>query len=622
MSDDPSPSVNDEIFECLNPDSPTSFFLFAGAGSGKTRSLVEVLEKFKEQHVDRLRRRGQRVAIITYTNAACDEIKSRLGFDAAFHVSTIHSFSWELIKPYTQDIKNWLTASLEEELADLAAKQAKTKNTTTKTYRDRDAKIESKTRRLESLNSVRKFSYNPNGENTGRDSLNHSEVIAITADSLLSRSLMQSILVRKYPILLIDESQDTKKELIDAFFAVQEQKADHFTLGMFGDTMQRIYSDGKKDLGENIPESWKQPAKRINYRCPKRVIRLINKIRMGADGQQQEAGKDTDGFVRLFIIDSNVPADKKQLELKASAIMAEVCGDPDWNDAASLKVLTLEHHMAASRSGFAGFYNALYSVDKLKTGLLDGTLSGVTLFSNQVLPLIKAKVSGNDFSAASIVKKYSPLFNKDALKASKTPVNQIRESAEAVQRLYALWGDGKDPSLGVILQEVQRSGLFSVPDVLFPIAERYGEEVETGDEAGRDMVIAAWENALQSSFSQFQKYVDYISDESQFGTHQGIKGLEFPCVMVILDDEEARGFMFSYEKLFGAKSPTDTDVKNKAEGKETSIDRSRRLFYVTCSRAEESLAVVAYTNDPDKVKEHAVAQDWFSEDEIVILPQG
>ncbi len=101
MSDQTPNSVNDEIFECLDLDSPKSFFLFAGAGSGKTRSLVDVLEKFKKENVDRLRKRGQRVAIITYTNAARDEIRARLDFDSSFHVATIHSFTWELIRPYT-----------------------------------------------------------------------------------------------------------------------------------------------------------------------------------------------------------------------------------------------------------------------------------------------------------------------------------------------------------------------------------------------------------------------------------------------------------------------------------------------------------------------------------------
>ena len=66
-----------------------------------------------------------------------------------------------------------------------------------------------------------------------------------------------------------------------------------------------------------------------------------------------------------------------------------------------------------------------------------------------------------------------------------------------------------------------------------------------------------------------------------------VKGLEFPRVMVIIDDSEAKGFMFSYEKLFGVKNKTQTDKKNEIEGKDTSIFRTKRLFYVACSRAEE-----------------------------------
>lgn len=102
-------------------------------------------------------------------------------------------------------------------------------------------------------------------------------------------------------------------------------------------------------------------------------------------------------------------------------------------------------------------------------------------------------------------------------------------------------------------------------------------------------------------------------------THQGVKGLEFPRVMVVIDDSEARGFLFSYEKLFGAKAKSDTDKKNEAEGKETTIDRTRRLFYVTCSRAEEALAVAAYSDNPAAVRDTAIRQGWFDSDEVEIL---
>ena len=252
-------SVDEEIYNCLNLDNPQSFFLFAGAGSGKTRSLVEVLKRFRTENIARLRRNAQKVAIITYTNAACDEIKSRIEFDSAFHVSTIHSFAWELINPYINDIRSWLKNSLKKDIAELNEKQSKAKNQNTKTYIDRDSKIESKTKRLLGLPSIRKFTYNPNGDNSSHDSLSHSEVINIAADFIQNKPLMQSILVRKYPILLIDESQDTKKELVDAFFEVQKKQSKCFTLGMFGDTMQRIYTDGKTDLGQNIPDTWAKP---------------------------------------------------------------------------------------------------------------------------------------------------------------------------------------------------------------------------------------------------------------------------------------------------------------------------------------------------------------------------
>lgn len=617
-------TVDDEIYQCLDLSSPRSFFLFAGAGSGKTRSLVEVLKRFRESNVQQLRRNGEKVAVITYTNAACDEINRRLDFDAAFDVSTIHSFSWELIKHYTNDIREWLRTLLREDISVLEEEQRRGR-AGTKAAEDRPRKIASKRKRLEALDQIKKFTYNPNGDNPTRDSLSHSEVIDLAADFLLNRPLMQKVLVRKYPILLIDESQDTKKELIDALFCVQKAQEKIFSLGLFGDTMQRIYADGKPGLEKIIPDSWRKPAKTINYRCPKRVITLINKFRVSVDGQTQVVKKQDEGIVRLFIVDTNSRVDKQSCENAIRENMAEIAADPEWRGARDrVKILTLEHHMAAERGGFSEFFDPLYSADKLKTGLLDGSLAGASFFAKQVLPLIKSVQDGNSFSVCRIVEKYSPLLNKKKFKNSTNPQDVLQKANEAVLSLYSLWNEGLDPVLIDILKEVHRSGLFQIPESLLPIAAREGvvHVVEHAEDTDTDKVIDAWDEALKSSFSQFEEYVRYISEESSFGTHQGIKGLEFPRVMVILDDEDARGFMFSYDKLFGAKEPTATDQKNESEGRETSADRTRRLFYVTCSRAESSLAIVAYTKEPEKVKEHAVAQEWFKENEIVCGVDG
>lgn len=66
--------------------------------------------------------------------------------------------------------------------------------------------------------------------------------------------------------------------------------------------------------------------------------------------------------------------------------------------------------------------------------------------------------------------------------------------------------------------------------------------------------IEIWSDLRNIPFSQITKYYSYIKGESSFDTHQGVKGLEFPRVMVILDDKSAVGRLFSYEKLFALRN--------------------------------------------------------------------
>jgi DNA helicase-2/ATP-dependent DNA helicase PcrA len=617
--------VDDEILTHLNLDETKSFFLFAGAGSGKTRSLVNALVNVRQKSGRRLRLNSQRIAVITYTNAACDEIKRRIDYDPLFSVSTIHSFVWDLINSYHTDIKQWLQIDLKAKIADLEDKQSKGRSGT-KAAMDRENIIKAKTNRLENLGKIKRFTYNPNGENTSRDSLNHSEVINIGADFLTNKPLMQNILTRKFPIMLIDESQDANKLLMDAFFIVQKEHSSHFTLGLFGDMMQRIYADGKIDLGENLPDDWAKPAKIMNHRCPHRIMKLINKIRFDVDGQKQKGRKDKlEGVVRLFILPANT-TDKTENNIAQK--MSEITGDAKWiGDDSDVKILTLEHHMAARRMGFIELFEPLYRVERFKTGLLDGTLPGLRFFTQLILPLVKAKQNGDEFGVARIVRQSSPYLSKDSLKSNDDQLGIIQKARDSVNKLMSLWDNGNSPRSIDILQNVAQTGLFVVPESLIPIANRTDEEQElaessdtNGSEEGEDKNIElnAWDKALVTSFEQIVSYDEYVSDRAIFGTHQGIKGLEFPRVMVIMDDSEARGFMFSFEKLLGAKSPTPTDLKNVQEGKETSFDRTRRLFYVTCSRAENSLAIVAYTENPDEVKKFVLSKDWFKEDEIIL----
>jgi DNA helicase-2/ATP-dependent DNA helicase PcrA len=623
-SDTQTKDLSDVMDNCLNLKNPKSFFLFAGAGSGKTRALVEAMQIFRQKYGQEFRLSAQKVAVITYTNAACDEIKHRIDYDSIFAVSTIHSFAWKLIQSHHNDIREWLSHNLEMEINALEEQQQRGR-AGTKAAADRAVQIESKQRRRDRLDTIKYFTYNPNGENIGKNSLNHAEVIGIATDFLADKPLMQRILIRKYPVLLIDESQDTQKDLVNVFFAVQTKYSREFCFALFGDTMQRIYSDGKTGLAEAVPDEWSKPAITINYRCPKRIVRLINTIRTDADDHKQEPRDDApEGFVRLFLVQDDDGVNKTAVEAEIANKMAEITSDDQWlGDNQEIKTLTLEHHMAARRGGFNDFFEPLYQVSKFKTGLLDGTLSGISFFSQQVLPLVKSLQTKNEFAVAQIVKKYSPLVTTDALKTSESPLGEIRKSDAAVKSLFSLWDDDHDPSLIDCLKAIAASGLFTIPDIFAPIVSR-GDSVEDDNEpddsaetSDNDPNIDAWDKSLSVPFSQLESYVQYISDKSQFGTHQGIKGLQFPRVMVVLDDNEARGFMFSYDKLFGARVLTSTDQQNIQEGRETSIDRTRRLFYVICSRAQSSLAVVVYTKEKQKIVDHLHNLEWFDDNEII-----
>ena len=116
-------NVDEEIYTYVTDTPPKSFLLFAGAGSGKTRTLVNILQKIKNNHKEKLLKNNQKVAVITFTNAACEEIKHRLQYDSTFYISTIHSFAWELIKPFTKDIKIFLQEKLKNDISNLKYKQ-------------------------------------------------------------------------------------------------------------------------------------------------------------------------------------------------------------------------------------------------------------------------------------------------------------------------------------------------------------------------------------------------------------------------------------------------------------------------------------------------------------------
>lgn len=612
MANNKDLQVDETLEKCILSTPRKSFFLFAGAGSGKTHSLVLLLKKIRDSIGKDLLVQGKNVAVITFTNAATDEIVNRLDYSLVFHISTIHSFVWDAIKYYQADIKHLYCQYIQEDIQKLYEKQEKAKSKKTKTYQSNAEKIEHLKEKLGKAKAIEKFVYNPNGSNAEYNALNHAEVIKISAQMIMDNIMLQRIIAQRYPILLIDESQDTKKELVDAFFKIQENFSDIFTLGLLGDQKQRIYTDGKENMVNIIPSEWEQPVKRMNYRCAKRIVKLANTIGKDLDIYAEQNPKEdaADGLVRLFIVQQQNEIDKDDIEQTIMDIMCNQTHDAKWSGAdADVKTLTLEHMMAARRLGFAQFFGPLSKVDKYQMAFLQGKVSELDFFTKEVLPIADS-INGDGRNALEILKAYSPLLSKQNTEKPYELYLRCRDDSQKVANIV-----NGNHSIRDVVKVVCNSQLLPVPEVLRQASILSTTDVN--DEWEED--LQAWVMVMDLPINMVRGYDDYVNQRTRFDTHQGVKGLEFDRVMVIIDDSEAKGFMFSYDKLFGVKELTEIDKKHIEAGEESSVDRTQRLFYVTCTRAKESLAIVMYTSDSEKVKNQTISKGWFSEQEIVLL---
>ena len=111
----PDTDADIKLRECLEAAQPVSFVMVAGAGSGKTTSLIKALDYIGKTRGASLRRKGQKIACITYTEVAEREIWADIGEESIFHVSTIHSFLWTIVRPFQKDIVRWVEGRLKSQ---------------------------------------------------------------------------------------------------------------------------------------------------------------------------------------------------------------------------------------------------------------------------------------------------------------------------------------------------------------------------------------------------------------------------------------------------------------------------------------------------------------------------
>jgi DNA helicase-2/ATP-dependent DNA helicase PcrA len=627
-----------ELYGCLNALPPRSFLMVAGAGSGKTTSLIKGLTDILNKHGEKLKLRRQKVACITYTEIAAEEIWADVGNNPLVHVATIHSFLWSLVRSFQSDIKAWVATRIDEKLVELRETAATFGPRVQQRTRDKNqSDIVRYEQQKTQIGGVRSFTYG-----TGSDYVNgvlgHDDVINMVPQFIVERPLMRSLLVQQYPFLFVDESQDTMENVVMALKLVDDELGDRFCLGFFGDPMQRIYMTG---IG-TIPTGpdWMNITKPENFRCPASVLNVANAIRRDGDGLVQTRGRmvgpedalvSVPGSAHIFILPTDERRDQRIEQVREWASRKN--DDPAWKADESVKLLVIVHRMAAKRLGFGDLYAALNdkAPDRFKNGFLDGTAWPVRPFNNFVLPFVSASKNGSEFEAMQVLRSQSPLLARDNLKGVNV-AERLCELRRITETLQQMMEPGSTATNADVLRHIHTSGVIVLdPRILsyLNLPAPNGAEEDDNTQADEDdsaelaKEVSAMDAFLACPASQFWGYYKYVNDDSPFSTQQGIKGAEFDRVLVVLDDDEGTHVQFSYDKYLGIKPLSAKEEANRRDGNETTVERTRRLFYVCCTRAMKDLIIVLFTADVVAAQRQVTALGLFPadamhlEDEIV-----
>ncbi len=620
----PDTQADIDLRNCLENVPPRSFIMKAGAGSGKTTSLIKGLSSAIRIHGEKLKKSRQRIACITYTEVAAGEIWRDVGSNPLVHVSTIHSFMWLLAKPFQNDIRVWVSARIAEKIEALEQKQATYGPKVQQRTKDKDIRdLARLSRHSGRIAAVKGFRYGT-GSDYVKGILGHDDILRLVPYLIAERPLFRSLLARQFPFVFVDESQDTTTEVIEALKTVEREPGVTLCLGFFGDPMQRIYATGT-GLVEAEP-NWDDIPKPENFRCSTKVLNLANAIRRDGDDLVQVPGQrlgpegirpTPEGSAHLFILPADDTRDANLARVRDW--MAARTGDSRWQlgdgDQEQVKLLVIVHQMAAKRLGFGELYTALNSKAPaaFKDGFLDGSAWPLSPCVKFLIPIAIAHTDGRQLEVMRLIREYSPLLEKDTLAGAN-----VAERLKTLRELVASIAEGitgnSNVTIGDLLKQVYAAGLLIFDPLLAsyldpeaappaqPAEEGDNDDDQEDDESDKEM--ASMDAFLACPAIQLLAYQTYISERSPFWTQQGIKGAEFDRVLVVLDDAESTHFQFSYEKYLGLKALSDADRKHLDAGEETTVDRTRRLFYVCCTRALKDLAVVLFTADPEQAEAH------------------
>ena len=590
--------------------------MIAGAGSGKTTSLVMALEYLRENDAAWLLQNGQKVVCITYTKRAAEVISSRLRHDDLYTVATLHGFLWNEINRFNYD----MLEALRDYVIPMHIESARERDTgkQTKSAIEARAKIDRLNEELATLDTVQSFNYDDGSfSDYSNGQLSHDDVIDIAGYLLAERPLLRRVLSHKYPFIFVDEAQDTFLEIVKGLNLMCG--SDGLPLvGYFGDPMQQIYDNRVGDFAGQLGAV--QITKKENYRCSISVINLLNAFRQ--DVKQVPAGDNANivGSVRMILVRADEPESRsgnRKIYSEEQLQRALNCFDIalaywGWNDGRKMKQLFLVRQMIARRLGFLGLHRLFtgpFASSRAKEEYEEGTHFLLKSFIEIIWPLVRAHRNCNHRLLVDILRDNSPAFEINGVNRERSLQEMIDLAEEVTQSLSDLWDKA---TLREILVYCQKNDLVKLPSRLVghigrePRAEEYDKDKDVEDKS--DWLC---DQFFSMDTRELQGYCEFIEDNTVYSTQHGVKGEEYQNVLIIFDDVEAAWTHYSCTKLLVPQ------VAGKAT--DGQLDRTRKLAYVCFSRAEENLRIILFTPNPEAAMHELVESGLLTKQQLNII---
>ncbi len=550
-------------------DRKESFLVEAGAGAGKTYTLVKALHFLIDRYQHILPKRHQKIACITFTNVAKDEVDARTDRSPLIYCRTIHAFCWSLISGFQRQLREGVP-QLEH-------------------WPDRIAEVGDLGERAV------EYELGHRSINDRRVSIHHDDVLILTV-ALMDNVKFRRILTDKYPIILIDEYQDTNAHWIESIkthFLGQEGSPQ---FGFFGDHWQKIYGDG---CGKIEHPTLTTIGKEANFRSVSTIVDCLNRMR--PDLPQFVVDPNEQGSVRIFHTNTwagprqtgghwggDLPSEAADRALQT---VLDRLTEDGWDLSPDLtKILMLTHRGLAGKQG----YPSIPAVFAFNESFTNKEHPHIAYFDDALEPACEAYLS----------RKYGEMFrvlgsNVPAVRAQADK----KKWSEAMDKLIELRDGGTVGDVVDHLLSVRRP---RVPDAV----ERRERELQQFDpDAGEEMPRALKElNELRAvPYQEIVALCRYLSGHSPFETKHGVKGAQFENVLVVV----GRGWnRYNFNEMLELAR----DDAHVPANKEAAFERNRNLFYVTCSRPKRRLAIL-FTVELSAAAIQTVG-NWFGDDTI------